>query len=61
MDIKKAILFGAGGFAGAVVTDLDAFIKDPSNVFNWKLAAARWAKGAITGVLVGLGIQGVSA
>ena len=59
--IITKVLAGAGsGFLAAFVVDLGAFRSalqtDSWRKFDWKIAASRWAQGAISGALGAFGL-----
>lgn len=61
--LTKIAYASAAGAVAAIVTDLHSFINarkaDPKATYDWGLAAARWALGALTGAATGAGIAGV--
>jgi hypothetical protein len=45
------------GFGSALVFDLQKWSEQPGASYNWKLAAIRWLKGAVTGAAGALGVS----
>ena len=51
--VKGAVI----GFLGAVMFDLQKWNESVGATFDWKTAAIRWVKGAVTGATGALGIS----
>lgn len=62
--IVKVIIGAITGFLSSALTDLDAFKKAKDvNIlarYNWTLALQRWVMGAVSGAMLGLGLESVS-
>ena len=60
------IIGGAlAGLLSAIMVDLHAWQNDGfafswAKNFNWQVAATRWATGAVTGTLAGLGVSSLA-
>lgn len=62
--IVKIIIGALTGFLSSALTDLDAFKKAKDfNIlakYNWTLAVQRWLMGAVSGAMLGLGLESVN-
>jgi hypothetical protein len=57
-ELFVKIIKGASlGFLGAIMFDLQKWNEAVGATFDWKTAAIRWAKGAITGAAGALGLS----
>ncbi len=56
MDNRLLVLGIISSILGAIVTDLDAYLKNPEEGFKWRLALVRCIRAALLGLATGLGI-----